>query len=260
MKTFLGGNKILDRNRFSSIAHRNHAFSNPINETKMMKMLQMVSLRPQDKVIDIGSGKCELPIRLIENYQVTATAIELYEGAIEEAKKKANHRIPEGSMKFIVDDANSAVERCEQEGYDFGICIGSTHALGGLDDTLKTLKKLVKKNGYILIGEGYWKQKPSAEYLEALGGADESELKTHAQNVMVAEELGLIPLWSYVASEDDWDEYEWLYSMSIENYCHEHPDDPDYDAMLERIRTWRKTYLKWGRDTLGFGLYLFRNE
>jgi ubiquinone/menaquinone biosynthesis C-methylase UbiE len=250
----------LDRNRFSAIAHRNHAFSNPISEAKIMKMMQIVSPKPNNKVIDIGAGKCELPIRLIENYQVTAVAIELYGGSIEEAKKQASNRIPEGHIEFIVDDAKEAVKRCEQEGYDLGICNGSTHALGGLEPTLKTLKRLVKKNGYILIGEGYWKQTPSAEYLEALGGADESELKSHAENVKTAEELGLIPLWSYVASEDDWDDYEWLYSMSIENYCHQNPHDPDYEAMLQRIRAWRRTYLTWGRDTLGFGLYLFRNN
>jgi ubiquinone/menaquinone biosynthesis C-methylase UbiE len=250
----------LDRNRFSAIAHGNHAFSNPISEAKIMKMMQIVSPKFNDKVIDIGAGKCELPIRLIENYQVTATAIELYDGAIEEAKRRASNRITSDNIEFIVDDANVAVGRCGQSIYDLGICIGSTHALGGLESTLQALNRLVRKNGYILIGEGYWKQTPSAEYLEALGGADESELKSHADNVKTAEELGLIPLWSCVASEDDWDEYEWLYSMSIENYCHQNPDDPDYEAMLQRIRAWRRTYLKWGRDTLGFGLYLFRNN
>ena len=27
--------------------------------------------------------------------------------------------------------------------------------------------------------------------------------------------------------------------------------------MLERIRKWRDAYLRWGRDTLGFAVYLF---
>ena len=27
--------------------------------------------------------------------------------------------------------------------------------------------------------------------------------------------------------------------------------------MLERSRKWRDAYLRWGRDTLGFGVYLF---
>lgn len=249
----------LDRNRFSLIAHRNHAFSNPINEAKIMKMVHMISLKPQDKVIDIGAGKCELLIRLVEKYSVSGTANELYGGAIEEAKKNANNRIPEDSIKYIVDDARTSLEKSKQERYDLGVCIGSTHALGGLESTLQNMKQIVNKDGYILIGEGYWKQTPSFEYLEALGGATESELNSHARNISIAEELGLVPLWSYVASEDDWDEYEWLYSSSIENYCHENPNDPDCTAMLTRIRAWRKTYLQWGRDTLGFGLYLFRN-
>jgi hypothetical protein len=27
--------------------------------------------------------------------------------------------------------------------------------------------------------------------------------------------------------------------------------------MLKRIRRWRDAYLRWGRDTLGFAVYLF---
>ncbi|WP_160726117.1 SAM-dependent methyltransferase [Bacillus sp. USDA818B3_A] len=249
----------MDRNKFSAIAHRNHAFANPISEAKLMKIIGMTSLKPNDQVVDIGAGKCELLIRMVENYRVKGTAIELFEGAIEEAKQRADGRASAGSIDFIVDDARAAVQKLEPDSFHLGLCIGSTHALGGLEETLGTLKKLVKKNGYILVGEGYWKQKPSPGYLETLGGADESECKSHADTVRIGEGLGLIPLWSYVASDDEWDEYEWLYSSSIENYCMEHPEDPDVDAMLERIRAWRRTYLRWGRDTLGFGLYLYRN-
>jgi len=63
----------LNRNKLLAIAHRNHTFSNPISELKMMKMIEKVPLKSQDKVIDIGSGKCELLIRLVENYNVAAT-------------------------------------------------------------------------------------------------------------------------------------------------------------------------------------------
>jgi hypothetical protein len=64
-------------------------------------------------------------------------------------------------------------------------------------------------------------------------------------------------LHAFVASPDEWDEYEWKYSRSIERYALEQPQDPDVPAMLERIRRWRDGYLRWGRDTLGFGVYLF---
>ncbi|WP_411504623.1 hypothetical protein [Brevibacillus centrosporus] len=71
---------------------------------------------------------------------------------------------------------------------------------------------------------------------------------THHGNVKLGEQMGLTPLFSAVASEDDWDAYEGLYASSIEEYCYENPDDPDVDAMLTRIRSWRNTYLEWGRE------------
>ncbi|MGG0175146.1 class I SAM-dependent methyltransferase [Gottfriedia acidiceleris] len=248
----------MDRNKFSEIAHRNHTFYNPVSVEKINRILQYASIQSGNKIIDIGAGTCELLIRMVEYYGVLATAIELYEGAIDEAKRRAADRIPLDSIQFIKGDAKIEILQLADHTFDMGICIGSTHALGGLVETLDTLRKCVKKGGYILIGEGYWKQQPSEEYLKAIG-AEESELRSHFENVKEGEQLGLIPLWSYTTNEDEWDEYEWLYAMSIENYCYEHPDDPDHDAMLQRIRMWRSTYLKWGRDTLGFSLYLFRN-
>jgi len=45
---------------------------------------------------------------------------------------------------------------------------------------------------------------------------------------------------------------------NVERYVLDHPDDPDAAAMRKRIRTWRDGYLRWGRTTMGFALYLHR--
>lgn len=256
MHDFGGG--IMDKNKFSAIAHQNHTFYNPINEKKIDKVIELLALKDNDKVIDIGAGKGEILLRIIERYQSKCTAIEKYAYFTEQLQVNAQSRGISNNIKIITEDANVALERLNDP-FDVAICIGSTHALGGLHETLDILRKCVKKGGYVLIGEGYWKQQPSKEYLEALGGAEESEFRSHSENVMLGEKVGLIPVWSYTTNDDEWDEYEWLYAMSIENYCYENPDDPDKDAMLQKIRTWKSTYLKWGRDTLGFGIYLFRN-
>lgn len=248
----------MDRNKYSAIAHRDHVFSNPINSAKINKIINLIPLKPRNKVIDIGAGTCELPIRLIEKYNVTATAIELYKGSIDKGKQRAEGRIPMEKIDFINEDVKAVIENYSNNHFDLGICLGATHAIGDLISTIQVLKKCVKKDGFILIGEGYWKQPPSPDYLNALG-AEESELKSHYENIHTGENLGLIPLWSFTASDDDWDNYEWLYAMSIENYCFENAKDPDCPEMVEKIRSWKQTYNKWGRDTLGFGLYLFRN-
>lgn len=248
----------MDRNKFSHIGHSHHKFYNPINETKVERILNFVNLNQLDKVIDVGSGKCEILIRLIEKYNIIGTGIELYEGFVKEAQKNAANRIDDKNLILVNEDAKEFLSKNTDLLFDMGICIGATHALGGFEHTIKELKKCVKNGGYIIIGEGYWKVKPSSEYLNALE-SDESELNTHYGNIKIAEELGLVSLWSTVASEDDWDEYECLYSMSIENYCYDNPEDRDSQEMLQRIRSWRKTYFSMGRETLGFGLYLFRN-
>jgi len=85
----------MDRNKFTSIAHSNHLFSNPIGETKINRIIDFLQLEPPAKVLDIGPGKCELLIRLVEKYGIEATAVELYEGSILEAKQQAKKKIPE---------------------------------------------------------------------------------------------------------------------------------------------------------------------
>ena len=100
-------------------------------------------------------------------------------------------------------------------------------------------------------------ERPAAEYLAFSWAAPRSSSSTTAATCRPAVDAGLIPMHATTASPDDWDEYEWKYCRSIERYARELPDDPDVPAMLDRVRRWRDTYLRCGRDTLGFAVYLF---
>lgn len=137
-----------------------------------------------------------------------------------------------------------------------GMCIGSTHAIGDYRDTLRGLMKAVRPGGHLLVGEGYWRCDPAPEYLAALGTV-KSEFQSHAGNISTGAREGLVPLYSCTSSEEEWDHYEGLYLRAVERYAAAHPEDPDSPAMQGHIRRWRDNYLRWGRDTLGFGLYLF---
>ncbi len=134
--------------------------------------------------------------------------------------------------------------------------LGAGGLAGGMPGICNQLKAWTKSGGYLLIGEGYWRTRPHPDYLAVLG-ADPSEFRDHRGNVQAGIDAGLIPMHATTANSDEWDEYEWKYCRSIERYAREQPDDPDVPAMLERIRKWREGYLRWGRDTLGFAVYLF---
>lgn len=247
----------MEKNKYSAIAHQHHDFYNPISSEKLDKVISLLSLQESDEVIEIGSGKGEFLLRVMEKYNAHCVAIELFEGYTNQLKTNAADRGLLKNVEIIQEDAKVAIETLDQQ-YKVGVCIGSSYALGGYRQTVESLHKVVKKSGFILLGELYWKKKPHEDYVTFLG-ADEQDILYHSENIFTAEQYGLIPLWSTVANEDDWDAYEWLYSKSIEDYCHNNRDDLDCPEMLKRIRKWREMYLKWGRDTLGFGLYLYRN-
>lgn len=249
----------MNKHKFSIIGHRNLAICNPISSDKVNKAIHLLQLDPKNRVIDFGAGKGEILIRTIEKYGVHGTAVELQDGLGSEITLAAQGRIPEEKLKVVLKDAKLFLQDDLCEPFDAAFCIGSTHAFGTYMDAIAALSKVVRKGGVILAGNGYWKQPPTSELLSFLG-TTKDEMGNHESNVLLSETIGLTPLWSCVASEDDWDEYEWQYSYGIESYLRENPSDPDFVAMTEQIRNWRHATLKWGREAFGFGLYLFRND
>ena len=70
-------------------------------------------------------------------------------------------------------------------------------------------------------------------------------------------DAGLGFLHAVVASQDDWDRYEGLQWYSSRRYLREHPDTELAGELRERGDRYRDAYLRWGRDELGWAVYLF---
>jgi hypothetical protein len=61
-----------------------------------------------------------------------------------------------------------------------------------------------------------------------------------------------------VSNQDDWDRYEMLQWYAAEMHARDNPDDPDVSEILSCVARGRTSYLRWGRDTVGWAMYLFR--
>ena len=247
----------MDRFKYSTISHRGLRYCDPFSATKVEHIIELLDLSGESRVLDIGTGKAELLIRLIERYDVEAVGIDVSSPFLQEAREQAALRVPSQRLTFLEEDA-TAFDGTPGT-FDLASCLGACHIFGGFRGTLDKLARFVRPGGYILIGDGYWKQEPDPAYLQALE-TTAGELMTHADNVETGVALGLIPLYAAVCNDDEWDRYEWLHLRNVERYARQVPDDPDVPALLERIRSWRNIYLRWGRETLGFGLYLFQKE
>lgn len=120
------------------------------------------------------------------------------------------------------------------------------------------MREFTRSGGLVIVGEPYWKCKPSAEYLE-VENFERTTFGTHAENVFTGTEIGLTPLHAVASSDDEWDRYEALQWQAAERWAIENPDDPDREAVLQRVRNARDVYLKLGRETMGWGIYMFRS-
>ena len=63
-----------------------------------------------------------------------------------------------------------------------------------------------------------------------------------------------------VSNQDDWNHYESLQWYAAAMYAVENKDDLDLSEIILRVAHNRTSYLRWGRNTLGWALYLFRKE
>lgn len=252
----------MDRAKYSAIAHSSCDLCNPVGHDKTNQGVTLLGeaapLERGSTVLDVGAGKGEWLLRLLERFPVHATGIEPAPLFAAEMRRRALVRNVAARLEVRESSAADYVRaRGNAAPFDAALCIGALHAFGTLPDTLRGLKALVRPGGALLVGAGYWRKPPDQAYLDSFGGRAD-EMGTHASNVDAILEAGLNPLWACASTIDEFEEYEWRYSRGIEDYASTHPDDPDVPAMLERSRSWRRAFLRWGRETMGFGLYLAR--
>lgn len=245
----------MDRARFTTIAHRDHAHCNPIDPATLERATADLGLGSGDRVLDVGCGKAVLLVDLARRFGASGLGVDINASFLAEGQAMAERAGVVHAVTLI--EAEAARLELSPATFALGICIGSTHALGGYPETLRALRRLVREGGHVLVGQGYWRRPPDDEYLERLG-ATPDEMTTHEGNIATGLDEGLAETGAWMSSLDDWDRYEGLYADTVEAYVAEHPEDPDAPAMGDRIRSWRETYRRWGRDTLGFGLYRFR--
>ena len=248
---------LTDQLRFTTIAHRDHVFLSPLSAAKVDQVLSMLELPRGARVLDLGCGKGEILVRLAERCGVRGEGVDRNATFIRDARERAEARAPMAGLAFH--ERSVADFPAEPGSFDAALCVGSTRAYGTYGDALHALARIVSPHGRLLVGQNFWRRHPHPDYLVVLGACVE-DFTDHSRNVKAGEEAGLVPICTAVSTEDEWDRYEKLRARAVEEYASTHPEDPEAEAMWERIRRWREAYEHWGRDTLGFGLYVFQKR
>lgn len=240
--------------KYVAIAHRDHDYCNPLSSGKFERLLDLLPLDAGSRVLDLGCGRAELALRIIERFGSTVIAIDHSSYMLDAARERAEWTGALGRLHL--DDTDIQNYKADPETFHLTVMLDAGGISGGMAGICQRLRGWTRSGGYVLVGLQYWRRKPPSELVSLLGGR-EREIGDHHGNVQAGIDAGLMPMHAITASEDEWDDYEWKLCRSVERYVREQPDDPDGSAMLDRARRWRDAYLKWGRDALGFAAYLF---
>jgi len=244
--------------KFFDITHKKHLVCNPTSEAKLVHLVRLLDLPKGAEVVDIACGKGEFLIRLAEQYEVRGVGVDISPYCIEDCKKKAADRLSKPNINFTLMDG--AEFRPEQPAsLHLAACIGASWVFKDYNETLRTLKSWVVPGGWVVVGEPFWLHDPTQEYLDA-SGIQRENFGTHVDNVMVGEKHGLQLVYTIVSDKNDWDQYEGLQWLAADEYARRNPNDPDITELMNRVTSGKDIYLKWGRDTIGWAIYVFRRD
>jgi len=248
---------LTDQLRYTTVAHRDHVFLSPLSGPKVDQVLSMLELPLGARVLDVGCGKGEMLVRLAGRRGARGVGLDVNPAFLAEARARAAARVPEAGLVFH--ESAACDFPAEPAAFDAVLCVGATEAYGGYRDALSGLAGLVRPHGRLMVGERFWRRHPHPDYVQVLGTPLDG-LLDHPRNVRAGEEAGLVPICTAVSAEDEWDRYEALCVRAVEEYASGHPEDPEAESMWKRARRRHEAYEHWGRDTLGFGLYVFQKK
>ena len=236
--------------RYYVAAERDHEIQNPTSEEKLLLLGERLRLGPDSRVLDIASGRGGPALVLAQAFGCRIDGIEIAPEFHAAAVERAEARGLSHLVSFRLGDASREVHRSGE--YDAALCLGASFVYGNLADTVEALAPAVTPCGHVVVGEPYWRRLPLPDGYEDRG----DPWTTLADTVVIFETSGL-PVVSVIASsDDDWDRYETLHWHACEEWLAANPDDPDAPDIRSRHERHKRTYLRHGRDYVGWAIFV----
>ncbi|MFI7454620.1 SAM-dependent methyltransferase [Nonomuraea sp. NPDC049714] len=240
----------MNRDILSDLAHADHPIASPISEANLSGLLRRARLPVGAKVLDLGCGSAFWSLRLLELYgDATAAGVDISDRGFGLARREAALRGVEDRLTL---HHGSATGFNAAGPYDLVLCVGATHAFGGLAATMEAIGKLVSPGGLALVGEGFWERPPSAKLEEQIGIYPDL-----SGTVAQAEAGGFRTVYAHTSELGEWDDYEWSWTGSLLDWALRNPGE-DGDAAAAAALAHRELWLGGYRDRLGFVTLLLR--
>lgn len=236
--------------RYYVVAESTHEFQNPTSEEKLLLLGKRLGLGEGSRVLDIASGRGGPAILLARETGCSVHGIEISPDFHAVAVERAAEAGVDDRVTFAL--GNAAEASLEPEAYDAALCLGASFVYGDLVRTIDALAPAVRPGGHVVVGEPYWRRLPLPDDYADRG----NPWTTLEGSVVIFETTGLPVVSVLASSEDDWDRYETLHWQAVEQWLAVNPGDPEADEVRRRHTREKHTYLRYGRDFLGWAIFV----
>jgi SAM-dependent methyltransferase len=240
---------------YHAIAESRHDIQNPSSREKILLLGERLRLGPGTHLLDVASGRGGPAVILASHFGCQVTCVEQAEPFDLEARRRVDEAGLSDLIALVHSDARSFP--LDDARYDAVMCLGASFVWGDLPGTLAALTPAVKDQGFVAVGEPYWRRWPIPEHIETSWLEGYTTLEATVARFAAA---ALAPVSFIDASLDDWDRYETLQWLAVEEWLDANPGDPDASEIRATLETSRETYLTWQRDLLGWAIFVGRRR
>jgi SAM-dependent methyltransferase len=236
----------VDFSQASDIAHRHHPIAAPVALPALRTLVQRLEPVPDaGAIVDLGCGYGRWLLEALAAHPGT-TGVGVDRLLPADVDAVTAERGLTDRVRWVEADAQAWAPG---QLFDVVLCVGATHALGGLDGTLAAARRLLRPGGRLLLGDGFWDAPPSPAVQEGWP-ADMPDLAGLVDRVQAA---GWEPGYGHVSSLAEWDEYEFSWTGSLTAWAlHEAPTEDERTGALAIAQEHRAAWLRGWRGVLGF--------
>ena len=244
----------MDRSRLSDLAHAHHPIAAPVSAASLRSLVHRLVPPSGGSAVDLGCGHGMWLTELLERHpSVSGVGVDLDVPA--GAAVQAEGRRVADRVRWVQTDASS----WDGGSFDVVLCVGASHAFGGLDGTLTAVRRHLRPGGQVLLGDGIWEGPPSAAAQAVLadwpGG-----LVDLAGLFDGARAHGFEPGYGHVSTLGEWDEYELSWTGSLVAWAlQDAGPGEDREAALATAREHREAWVRGWRRQLGFATVLLHD-
>jgi len=233
------------------ISERHLEIADPISAQKLLHLGQVLGLQAGQRVIDFGCGFGEMLRLWGEAYGISGVGIDVRANAC----TRARHKFAQAGWedRFEIIQARGDEHSYPAGAYDVAACIGATFIWEDFRGAIRGMRNAIRPDGHLAIGEAFWRTGlVPPEY------ARSQQFFTEPELLEITRQEGFEISYLVRSSQDDWDRYEAENWRGLLDWLAENPEHPERGEVYKHLRDSQDEYFRYGRDYLGWAIYLLR--